>query len=217
MKTDQPKTPPATLTAERLSIAVQFLVRRDPALRRIVRRYGPPPLWARRPGFPTLVRIILEQQVSLASGKAIYERVRVALGNMTPDRMADRGVRGLRRLGVTRQKSAYLVELSRDIAAGRLSLRRIARSTDTEARQALQRVKGIGPWTADVYLLIALRRSDIWPTGDLALHLAMEKFLNLRSRPTSDRARKIADRWRPSRAAAARILWHGYLQEKKSA
>lgn len=211
----RPKARPATLNERRLSAAVQILIRRDPSLRKVVRLYGRPPLWDRRPGFQTLVRIILEQQVSLASGKAIFDRVRGALGGMTPARIARRGTKGLRRLGVTRQKSAYLVELSELLLAGRLKLASVSRLPDVQAREALLAVKGIGPWTADVYLLMALRRPDVWPTGDLALHVAMHRFLRLRARPSTDKASDIARRWRPWRSVAARILWHGYLEERK--
>jgi DNA-3-methyladenine glycosylase II len=176
--------------------------------------HGHPPLWARRPGFPTLVRIILEQQVSLASGKAIYRRISDALDGVSPQKIARRGTKGLRRLGVTRQKSAYLVALSEAILHGHVDLASIGRSSDDQARDALQAVKGIGPWTADVYLLMALRRPDIWPSGDLALHVAMERFLRLRARPTTKRATHFACRWIPWRSVAARILWHGYLSER---
>lgn len=189
-------------------------MRRDPSLRRVVRLYGPPPLWARRTGFRTLARVILEQQVSLASGKAIFERLDEALGRITPERVARLGTRGLRRLGVTRQKSAYLVDLAHWILDRRLDLAQVSRLPDEEARAMLQQVKGIGPWTADVYLLMAMRRPDVWPEGDLALHVAMEKFLRLRSRPTKEKATQIARRWRPWRAVAARILWHGYLENR---
>jgi DNA-3-methyladenine glycosylase II len=160
----------------------------------------------------TLVQIILEQQVSLASARSVYRRLEQALGEITPETIAVRGVAGLRRLGVTRQKAAYCCELAERIASGDLDLRRVAREPAEAARGELLRVKGIGPWTADIYLLMVLRRPDIWPTGDIALLTAMQNLRGLRRRPTVEQAEEQARRWAPWRAVAARLLWHGYLE-----
>jgi len=203
--------PPRRLDRLSLQDGVEYLVRADADLGGVVRRNGPPPLWARRPGIPTLVRIILEQQVSLASGRAIFRRLEDHLGEVTPETIILCGVSDLRRLGLTRQKAAYCVAVAEQIKAGGLSLRRVARAEVMPARLELQRVKGIGPWTADVYLLMALRRPDIWPTGDVALLTALQHLRRLPLRPSVEDAAEQALRWAPWRAVAARILWHGYL------
>ncbi|MBI4503804.1 MAG: DNA-3-methyladenine glycosylase 2 family protein [Gemmatimonadetes bacterium] len=190
---------------------VRCLTREDHDLAAVVRRHGPPPLWTRPPGLGTLIRIILEQQVSLASARAVYRRLEQTLGEITPGTVGHCGTAGLRHLGVTRQKAAYCIDLANRVSAGELNLRRIARAPAEVARAELMRVKGIGPWTADIYLLMVLRRPDIWPTGDLALLTALQHLRRLPRRPTSEQAAAQARRWVPWRAVAARILWHGYL------
>lgn len=191
------------------------LAARDRRLARIVDEFGPPPLWARPRGFPTLVRIILEQQVSLASAAALYARLdRHFDGEVSPVRVLGSGEPALLALGVTRQKSRYVVELAAQLASGALSLERVARMQDADAGATLIQVPGIGPWTAGVYLLMALRRPDVWPPGDLGLHKSMAEMRGSRAVPTSDEAAAFAMRWRPWRAVAARLLWHSYLSRR---
>jgi DNA-3-methyladenine glycosylase II len=202
---------PRRLDVHSLRRGVAYLTRIDRDLGAVVRRHGPPPLWARRPGVATLIRIILEQQVSLASARAVYCRLEDHLGRITPQAITECGVTGLRHLGVTRQKAAYCCEVAERIRTGDLNLRRVARAPVLTARLELQRIKGIGPWTADIYLLMALRRPDVWPTGDVALLTALQHLRGLPHRPTVDEAAEHAGRWAPWRAVAARILWHGYL------
>lgn len=205
------------LDARSLDEGTRWLTRRDRDLRRIVRRHGPPPLWERPGGFRTLVQIILEQQVSLAAGKAALGRIERRCGRLSPDRLIEAGEEGLRGAGITRQKSRYIVGLARASSEGSLNLRRLAGRPDTEVREALIRHKGIGQWTADVYLLMAMRRPDIWPPGDLALQKALQWAMDLPERPTVAKELAIAAAWSPWRAVAARILWHGYLCEGRTA
>jgi len=180
-----------------------------------VRRHGPPPLWARPRGFPTLLRIILEQQVSLASARAMFLRLAAAVPGVTPASVLALGVTGLQKIGFTRQKARYACALAGQVADGTLPLARLHRLPDEEVRARLMRVPGVGPWTASIYLLMALRRPDEWPPGDLALHKALARLEGLRSPPSSEAAAALAARWRPLRAVAARILWHGYLSERR--
>ncbi|HEU5041421.1 MAG TPA: hypothetical protein VFT84_11390 [Gemmatimonadales bacterium] len=194
--------------------ATARLARRDRRLGALVRRYGPPPLWARPRGFPTLLRIILEQQVSLASARAMYLRLLARVPSLTPAAVVELGAAGLQAIGFTRQKGAYAVALADRVEDGRLALARLHRYGDDEARLLLTEVPGIGPWTASIYLLMALRRPDIWPPGDLALHKAMARLDGMGRLPSAAEAAAMADRWRPLRAVAARILWHGYLSER---
>lgn len=205
-------TTPSRLDRASLATAVQALTARDRGLANIVNAYGLPPLWARPGGFKTLVRIILEQQVSLASAASLYRRLAMQIpGGFEPTAILATGVSGLRDLGVTRQKSAFLCSLAAHVSDGRLRLDRLSRLPDEEVARQLTQVSGIGPWTANVYLLIVLRRPDIWPPGDLALHKAIARLRKLPALPNSDQATKMAERWAPFRAVAARILWHGYL------
>lgn len=171
-------------------------------------------MWRRPAGFATLVHIILEQQVSLKSAKAMLIRLQSAIDPFTPERFVELGENHFRRLGVTRQKSAYLLHLSGSILNGDLSINKLSRMPDEEARTSLTRIKGIGSWSADVYLLMAMRRADIWPAGDLALAVSAKDLLRLEKRPTPDELEGIAERWRPYRAVAARMLWQHYLGRK---
>jgi DNA-3-methyladenine glycosylase II len=209
---DVSNPPAGRLDRRTLQRGVKRLARVDRDLAGVVRRHGPPPLWARRPGVATLVQIILEQQVSLASARSVYRRLERAVGEVTHETIATLGVAGLRRLGVTRQKAAYCVGMAKRVASGKLDLQRVARAPAEAARAELMRVKGIGPWSADIYLLMVLRRPDIWPTGDIALLTALQHLRRLRRRPTVEQAEEQARRWAPWRAVAARVLWHGYLE-----
>lgn len=198
-----------------LALGVGELGRMDADLAEVVRRFGPPPLWARRPGFATLVQIVLEQQVSLASAKAVFGRLQTTLGKVTPERVADAGVSTLRDVGFTAQKAGYCNDLAVEIHEGRLDLRAISRSDDARARERLMAIRGVGPWSADIYRLMALRRPDVWPDGDLALAESAKILKRLRKRPSVDRLRRMARAWKPWRSVAARILWHNYLSLRR--
>jgi DNA-3-methyladenine glycosylase II len=205
---------PLVLGRESLLHATHRLARSDRRIGALVRRYGPPPLWARPRGFPTLLRIILEQQVSLASARAMYLRLLAQLPAVTPATVLDLGTGRLRQIGFTRQKAGYAVALAGWVEDGRLPLARLHRHSDTDAYARLTAVPGIGPWTAAIYLLMALRRPDVWPPGDLALHKAMGRLAGVTRVPSAAQAEAMAERWRPFRAVAARILWHAYLSER---
>jgi DNA-3-methyladenine glycosylase II len=194
-----------------LRSAVRILTRRDRGLARLVTRYGPPPLWARPPGFRTLLRIILEQQVTLASADALYRRLTVAVRPFDATGVLALGASGLRGLGVTRQKARYACALADQVKGGQLTLHRLGRCSDAEARERLMAVPGVGPWTAGIYLLMALRRPDVWPPGDLALQKALSRLHGSASTLTAGEVEEVTARWRPLRAVAARILWHSYL------
>jgi DNA-3-methyladenine glycosylase II len=205
----------AALTRATLAQAVSDLVARDRGLAQIVAAHGPPPLWARATGFATLVRIILEQQVSLTAAASLFRRVSVQLpGGMTPGAVVAAGPAGLRALGLTRQKARYVCALGELVQRGDLALSRLTILPDSAAAAYLEQVPGIGPWTSSIYLLMALRRPDVWPPGDLALHKALARLRRLPETPTTERASRLARRWMPYRAVAARILWHGYLADR---
>ena len=204
------------LTQKTLALAARELAARDEMLAAIHATYGDPPLWRRETGFQTLVHIILEQQVSLKSAKSMLVRLETAIQPFTAEKFIELGDGYLRSLGVTRQKSAYLIDLSASIVNGELSFEKLAQMSDEEARVMLTRVKGIGSWSADVYLLMAMGRADIWPAGDLALAVAMQELMGLSQRPSPIELERIAEQWRPHRAVAARMLWQYYLGRKIS-
>jgi DNA-3-methyladenine glycosylase II len=191
--------------------AVGELARRDKDLAGIVTMYGQPPLWKRDPGFPTLVYIILEQQVSLASARALYQRLQGAVKPFTPGRFLELSEVEMRALGFSRQKAHYTRLLAEAIHRKEFALHKLHELGDQLAREQLTALKGIGPWTADIYLLSALRRPDIWPVGDLALATAVQEVKRLRKRPSPERLEAMSVPWRPWRAVAARMFWHAYL------
>jgi DNA-3-methyladenine glycosylase II len=204
------------LTQKSLALAARELAARDELLAGIHATYGDPPLWRRATGFPTLVHIILEQQVSLKSAKSMLVRLESAIQPFTPERFVELGDAHLRGLGVTRQKSSYLIDLSTSIVNGDLNFMKLTRMSDDDVRLVLTRIKGIGSWSADVYLLMAMRRADIWPAGDLALAVAMKELLELPARPGPLELELLAERWRPHRAVAARMLWQYYLAKRST-
>ncbi len=195
----------------RLEAGTRELAAGDPHLAAVVARLGTPPMFARRPGFSTLVKIILEQQVSLAAARTMYLRVEKQLGAVSPVTIAATGIDGLRSFGLTRQKSAYCHGIAARILDGRLDLAAIARAEEPAARAMLLQVPGIGPWTIDIYFLMALRRPDVWPQGDLGLASAMQEIKQMPRLPNRDEQRAIAAGWAPWRSIAARILWTHYL------
>lgn len=201
----------STLTDETLAVAVAELAERDRDLAAVVARFGPPPLWGRDAGLGTLVQIILEQQVSLASARAAYERLTAAAGGMTPDRVVSLDDAAMRAAGVSRQKASYIRALARAIVEGEFDPAALDALDDDDARAALIKLKGIGAWSADIYLLMALRRADVWPSGDLALVGALREVKRLRAMPDLARIERLTKPWRPWRAVAARVLWHHYL------
>ncbi|MBI1730271.1 DNA-3-methyladenine glycosylase 2 family protein [Candidatus Acetothermia bacterium] len=202
------------VTIETLGSALEHLSKNDPDLGRVVSELGAPPLWARKPGFPTLMHIILGQQVSLASAKATYLKLSDAISPLTPQRFLTLSDSKLKEIGFSRQKTLYCRELASAILEKRLDLKALHNRDDAAVHSDLTQIKGIGPWTAEIYLLMALRRPDIWPSGDLALAIAAQSVKNLRTMPSHNQLERLGERWRPWRSVAARILWHHYLSER---
>lgn len=192
-------------------IALTHLLR-DEALAAIVAEHGRPGYWSRPPGFATLVLLILEQQVSLASAAAAFRRMLASQGGMTPRHVL--GNPDLRGDGVSRQKERYLLALATAVEDGSLDLDGVARLDDDAARSALLTLPGIGRWTADVYLLVCLDRPDLWPVGDRALQVAVAETLGLEDVPRPETLERLGEGWRPYRSTAARLLWHGYLRRR---
>ncbi len=194
--------------------ACRLLIDEDDDIAALVQRWGTPEFWHRNPGFPTLVLLILEQQVSLESGAAMYRRLLRLVDEVTPERVVTVGQAALRSVGVTRQKATYLVELATLVVEGALDLEVVADMETSDARGALTSVRGIGAWTADAYLLSAERRPDMWPVGDRALQVGTGDMLGMAKTPDPSELEIIGEAWRPIRAVAARLIWHAYLSER---
>ena len=186
------------------------MAERDPALGSSVDRFGIPPMWEREPSFATLVHLILEQQVSLASALAAFERLRTAVGDVTPAAVLGLDDGALREIGFSRQKAGYARDLALAMLDG-FDLAALERMPDDDVRRELTRLRGVGRWTADVYLTMCLLRPDVWASGDLALAIGVQEVLELPSRPSGEELETVAERWRPFRAIAARIVWNHYL------
>lgn len=195
-------------------VNIQNLTKRDHDLERIIDKYGNPPQWQREPGFSTLMQIILEQQVSLASGKATFDRLQNAVEKLTPTNFLSLDDERLKEIGFSRQKTRYGRELSQAIASQSLDLGSLEQLDDETIRSKLTAIKGIGDWTVDMYLIMALQRPDVFPSKDLAVVIAIQEIKNLAIRPTKEKLESIAEAWRPYRAIATRILWHYYLNRK---
>ena len=167
-------------------------------------------MWSRKPGFATLVQIILEQQVSLASARAVFARLNEALPALTPETFLALGEE-LQPLGFSRQKTLYCRALAESVLTGVLDLKVLVRLDDEAVREELTQVKGIGRWTAEIYLMMALNRPDVWPIGDLAIVKAVQHIKGMTVAPSTEELERIGECWRPWRAVAARLLWQHYL------
>lgn len=195
-------------TAKRLS-------RRDPSLDAIYQRFGPPPLWKRPATFATFVRIILEQQVSLASAKSTFQRLGDHCdGKVTVCRVVTCKESGLRKLGFTRQKARYTIHLAEAVGAGRFQIGSLRHQNDSEVRRRITSQLGLGDWSADVFLLMALCRHDIFPVGDLALVKGLRELDGGRYESPEEIFER-AKKWRPHRSVAARMIWQLYLVNRQ--
>jgi DNA-3-methyladenine glycosylase II len=190
------------------------LAKQEPHFSVVLEKYGPPPLWAREPGFATLLQIILEQQVSLASARACFHKLTARVGTVTPNKLLASTDAALRSDGFSRQKMAYARYLAKALSENHIDLENLASLADADVKAELMGLKGIGEWTSDIYLLMALLRPDVMPKGDIALHAAWHK-LSGDGRPAANEFLEIAEQWRPYRSVAARLLWHFYLSERK--
>ncbi|MEZ5345884.1 MAG: hypothetical protein R2681_10060 [Pyrinomonadaceae bacterium] len=202
------------LSKKDLGAICRKLAKSDPALGHIFNTYGEPPLWDREPGFSTLVHIILEQQVSLASALSAFNKLNEKIGKITPKKVLGLSDAEMKSCYFSRQKTAYVRHLAESVIEKRLDLEAIEQLSDEEAKTELEKIKGIGNWTSDIYLLMVLLRRDVMPKGDIALHSAYQKLHGMEKRPGSDEFIELTQKWTPYRSVAARLLWHFYLSEK---
>lgn len=192
------------------------LALRDKHLPAIVTQHGYPPMWKRPNRFSTLIHIILEQQVSLASARAAYDRLHLLTGGITPEAVLALGDDELKACYFSRQKMKYARHLASACQSGDLPLRQFRQYTDQQIKESLMKVKGIGEWTADIYLIFALQRSDIFPLGDLAMVKSLREVKQLPATMEKEKLKRISESWRPFRSIATMMLWHHYLSTRSA-
>lgn len=190
------------------------LANKDRQLRQIIDIYGYPPVWTRSPRFSSLVHIILEQQVSLASAKAAFVKLKKYIGTITPGKILQLSDEELRSCYFSRQKTVYVRQLAQAIDSGQLRLSGLSHLPDDLVRAELKKIKGIGDWTADIYLLFALQRCDIFPIGDLAMVNAFKEVKGLAAKAGKEKIVLLAESWRPYRSIATYLLWHHYIKSR---
>lgn len=195
---------------------IKELIERDHTLAKIVADWGYPPQWQRKPGFATLIHIILEQQVSGSSAKATFERLNSVVKLLTPTSFLALDDLQLKQIGFSRQKTIYGRQLAQTIIDGALDLDELENLDDSTIRKKLIAIKGIGDWTIDMYLMMALQRLDIFPSKDLAVAIAVWEIKDLPTRPTISELELIAQPWKPYRSIATQLLWHYYLHRSRS-
>jgi DNA-3-methyladenine glycosylase II len=206
--------------ADPLHCHLGILRRRCPHIRRALKEVGLPAPRRREPGFATLIRIIVDQQVSTAAGAAIWAKVhRVCHGEVTPRRLLRLGETGLRANGFSGQKARYALGIAEAVVDARLDLAALEEADDDTVRGVLTALKGVGAWTADIYLMFAMGRPDIWPAGDLGLQHGIRLLHERELRPSVKDMIALAEDWRPYRSGAAILLWHYYgsLRRKSAA
>lgn len=198
------------LSADQIRGSVDALAAQEPAFAQALARAGYPEPRIREPGYETLLRTIVGQQVSVAAAASIWRKLEAGVGDLTqPATVAAASDEVLRAAGLSRQKASYARSLAEEVTSGRLDLANLP-ADDEEAIAALTRVKGIGRWSAEIYLLFAEGRADIWPAGDLAVQIEIGRMLGHADRPSEKQLREWAEAWRPHRGAAAIFAWHHY-------
>ena len=199
------------LTRQTLKQALQRLSTQDRVMKDLLQTYGLPPMWQRRQDFQTLLHIVLEQKVSLASAAAVLARVQALCPSMTPAEFLHTPEKSLRDAGISERKLSYCQSIAEALVDDHLNLVRLRKLDDDAVIDALVEIRGIGPWSAGVYLLMAMRRADAWASGDRALAVSAMECYALDDVPSYDALDDMAARWSPCRGAAARMLWQAYL------
>jgi DNA-3-methyladenine glycosylase II len=203
------------LNEETLKLGTHFLVENDSEMAFVFEKYSYPPLWARKPGFSTLTHIILEQQVSLASANATFKKLSDYLAEeVTPTSFLTLNDEKLHELGYSRQKINYTRFLANAVLNGDFSFDKLIKMDDEAVKTEMKKLKGIGDWSAEVYLSECLMRTDIMPKGDIAIMEAIKVLKKLEKRPPHEELLALTEHWRPWRSVGSRMLWHFYLKER---
>ncbi|MBL7724454.1 MAG: DNA-3-methyladenine glycosylase 2 family protein [Chitinophagaceae bacterium] len=190
------------------------LSRKDRELKGIIKQYGYPPMWTRPATFQTLILTILEQQVSLASAYAAFKKLKERIGYVTPSKLLALTDEEMRACYFTRQKTGYARGLAEAVQSKKINLKKLSLLPDEEVRNELIKLKGIGHWTVDVYLMHALQRTDLFPLGDIALVNSLKEVKKLHPHISKEEMLEIAESWRPYRTIASMILWHSYIKKR---
>lgn len=193
-----------------------FLANCDQDLKSIIENHGYPPMWNRENTFETLVHIILEQQVSLASALAALHKLKEKITEITPEKILSLTDAEMRECYVSRQKNTYIKSLANSMLEGKINLEKFQEMSDEKIRETLIGLKGIGNWTIDIYLMLALQRTDIFPIGDLAAVNALNKIKRLPPKISREEIITISEEWKPLRSVATMVLWHYYLSDSAS-
>jgi DNA-3-methyladenine glycosylase II len=193
------------------------LAERDKDLKNIIIQFGYPPLWSRTPSFATLIHIILEQQVSLASAKAAFLKLESAIGHITPEKILQLSDEEMKACYFSRQKTKYAKHLAEVILNGELNIDALQTLPDNAVRTELKKVKGIGDWTVDVFLMMVLHRNDCFATGDIALMKSIKEVKGLVPLTSKAEILLITETWKPYRTLAAFLLWHAYIRKRNLA
>ena len=207
--------PVTIFTRDNFHALCDELAAKDPDLQQIITQHGYPPLWNRQPNFTTLIHFILEQQVSLASAKAALVKLQERIGSITPKKLLALSDETLKACYFSKQKIVYARCLAIAILNKELSLNELRHQPNDLVRTALKKLKGIGDWTADVFLMMSLNRCDFFPTGDIALITSIKEIKHLPVKTTKEEILLIAGQWQPYRTIAAYLLWHAYLEKRK--
>ncbi len=197
-----------------LKRGIDFLCQTDPRFAEVFALTGLPPLRRRSGGFAALLQIVVGQQVSKASASAIWNRLASTLGPVTAERFRHFDEDTLRSVGLSGPKVRTVQAVVEAVQSDRLRLSRLSRMSDEAVHEHLVQVKGIGPWTADIYLLACLGRPDAWPAGDLAIQIATQEAFGLEERPDARSLRQFSEPWSPWRGVAARLLWAYYAHKR---
>lgn len=203
-----------TFNPENFYKLCDILAKRDIGLAGIISQYGYPPMWTRPASFQSLVLFILEQQVSLASAYAAFRKLKERIGFVTPAKILVLTDVELRACYFSRQKIIYVRELATAVKKKKLILKNLVNKHEDYVRHELKKIKGIGDWTVDVYLMHCLQRTDLFPLGDIALVNSLKEIKKLPVHITKEKMQKIAESWRPYRTIASMILWHSYIQKR---
>ncbi len=196
-----------------LTIALAHLAENDKPLAAAFEKYGTPPLRKKIVGFPGLAQLLVSQQVSTAAAETIFGRFQEAMGDLRPENLLALDDATLRGVGLSRPKQRYLRILAEAVLSGDLDLKKLDRADNETIYNTLVAITGIGPWTAECYLLFVLRRADMFPAGDLALQHGVRMMYGLDDKPSAAALADFAQRWQPYRGAAARLLWSFYNGE----
>lgn len=206
----------ASFTEQNLTLLCDELALRDASFTGIISAFGYPPFWNRPNTFESLVHIILEQQVSLASALSALQKLKEKTGQITPEALLFLSDEELKACYFSRQKTIYARHLAENLLNGTLDLKQLEQLPDEEVRSKLTAIKGIGNWTTDIYLIFVLHRTDVFPIGDLAVVNALKRLKNLPIETPKEKLLQLAEAWKPFRTIATMLLWHEYLSRRKA-